>query len=174
MPGEVKISHFIKGAALSVLLFTLAVLTAVAYRYPLLYRADIRREAAANGLNGGLVAAVVWTESKYRPDARSGRGAVGLMQLMPATAAWCAERLGQPYSEELLLQPDYNIKLGSYYLKYLMDKFGDETLALAAYNAGEGNVAKWIEEKRDTIPFPETDEYIKRVRNAKNIYLARL
>lgn len=162
------------GAALSVLLFTLAVLTAVAYRYPLLYRDDIRREAAANGLNGGLVAAVVWTESKYRPDARSGRGAVGLMQLMPATAAWCAERLGQPYSEELLLQPDYNIKLGSYYLKYLMDKFGDERLLLPRTTPARETSLNGSRKNGILYRFPETDEYVKRVRNAKNIYLARL
>ena len=147
-------------------------LCALKVRYPLPYRDAIVREAELNGISGELVAAVVWTESKFDSDAVSGKGARGLMQLMPRTAEWCAELKGVEYSDDMLFDPEYNIALGAFYLKYLIDKFGDETAAVAAYNAGEGNVSKWGEISPENIPFPETAEYVKRVARARNVYKA--
>ena len=168
-----KISYTIAGAALSVLLLVFASLSALSLRYPLDYRDQILLRSKANGLSAELVAAVIWTESKYDALAVSAKGARGLMQLMPSTAKWCALEIGLEYSDEMLFDPDYNIELGTFYLAYLMNKFGDETLAVAAYNAGEGKVASWIKQNLEEIPFPETDMYVKRVRTAKNVYKAR-
>ena len=169
MSGELKISYLIAGAALSVLLLVLASLSALSLRYPLVYRDEILIQSKSNGLSAELVAAVVWTESKFDASALSGKGACGLMQLMPSTAEWCAAKKGIDYSDEMLFDPKYNIELGTFYLKYLMNKFGDETLAVAAYNAGEGNVTNWIKQNLEEIPFPETDMYVKRVMSAKNV-----
>ena len=174
MSGELKISYLIAGAALSVLLLVLASLSALSLRYPLVYRDEILIQSKSNGLSAELVAAVVWTESKFDASAVSGKGACGLMQLMPSTAEWCAAKKGIDYSDEMLFDPKYNIELGTFYLKYLMNKFGDETLAVAAYNAGEGNVTNWIKQNLEEIPFLETDMYVKRVMSAKNVYKARL
>ena len=96
------------------------------------------------------------------------------MQLMPKTASWCALKTGRDYGAELLKEPSYNITLGAYYLKYLLDKFGSEKVALAAYNAGEGNVRRWQEEKLKKIPFPETEEYIKKVQFTKKVYKLKM
>lgn len=140
-------------------------------RYPLKYESIIELESKANSLDSSLVEAVIWTESKFKPNAVSKSGAVGLMQLMPKTAEWCAELLGIDYNYELLISPNYNIKLGTYYLNYLLNKF-DTVNAIAAYNAGEGNVSKWISSslKPSEYPIKETRDYIERVFDAKKKY----
>ena len=101
-----------------------------------------------------LVAAVVNTESKFVPTARSGAGAVGLMQLVPRTGRWLGARD--------LTNPSQNIMAGAKYLKYLTDRFnGDQQKAIAAYNAGEGNVRRF----GGVPPFRETRNYVQRVRS---------
>lgn len=140
--------------------------------YPLEYRALVVRRAQEYELDPYLVAAVIRTESRFRPRATSKEGASGLMQIMPTTAQWAAGQLEIPYSPELLFDPDYNVRLGCWYLSELRREFGgDMVLALAAYNAGRGNVAKWLRENQwtgehttlDQIPFWETRVYIARV-----------
>ena len=110
-----------------------------------------------------LVAAVIFTESRFRRDARSDAGALGLMQLMPETAQEVAEHLGlQGYTSNDLLDPKTNITLGVSYLKYLMSRFRTSELVLAAYNAGPTTVEHWLAEN-EPVSYPETKQYIKSV-----------
>lgn len=114
-----------------------------------------------------LVAAVVFTESRFREEARSEVGAIGLMQLMPSTAAEMAERVGmQDYSPQSLSRPAVNIELGVAYLQYLQRRFADESMMLAAYNAGPTLVETWSSDGR-AIPYPETREFVASVRRHK-------
>lgn len=111
-------------------------------------------EAKKNNLPPELVAAVAHTESKFIPTARSGAGAIGVMQLVPRTGRW----LGA----QNLTDPAQNIMAGAKYLKYLTDRFnGDQTRAIAAYNAGEGAVRRF----GGVPPYRETRNYVQRVRN---------
>lgn len=107
-------------------------------------QAHVRQSAGEYELDPHLVNAVIWVESRFVPDAKSPAGARGLMQLMPATATGLAKQLGErrPRSYD----PAFNVRAGSYYLRRLIDRFdGDLELALASYNAGAGNVNKWVE-----------------------------
>ncbi len=139
-------------------------------RYPVKYTSEIVAACNEFGVDEKLVRAVIWTESKYRKNAESKAGAKGLMQLMPSTARFSAGLCGEEFDESEMKEPRVNIRLGVCYLAYLLNKF-DEKNAVAAYNAGEGNVKKWIEESRDEYPFKETRDYVKRVYSAKKIYV---
>lgn len=118
----------------------------------------IYREARKNGLAPELVAAMVHTESDFRPSLVSHKTAQGLMQIVPSTA----ELLGvdDPFD------PEKNIAAGTRYYRYLLDRFDDETMALAAYNAGEGNVARY----GGIPPFAETRDYISKVNRRTRRY----
>jgi soluble lytic murein transglycosylase len=140
-------------------------------RYPRAYRAEIAAAANEFNVDGDLVAAVIFCESRYKKDAVSGAGAVGLMQLMPSTAEFCAKKTGIDYDAGGLTEPGYNIRLGAFYLSYLLGRFNNsETDALAAYNAGEGTVRMWKQKGLDEIPYKETGDYLKRVAAAKRVY----
>ncbi len=142
------------------------------FTHPLLYEETIRVAAAENGVEPALAAAVIRTESRFDEEVRSSRGAYGLMQILPETARFISERagVGGDYRD-----PETNIRMGTWYLAYLQDRYkGDERLALAAYNSGEGQVDGWVLEggfdvTRD-IPFEETHEYVEDVLEARNIY----
>ncbi|HEY8530764.1 MAG TPA: lytic transglycosylase domain-containing protein [Limnochorda sp.] len=141
--------------------------------YPMPYREAVERWASEYGVDARLVAAVIRVESGFQPTARSSKGARGLMQIMPETGAWVAERLGLgPVKAEDLDEPELNLRLGTWYLAYQIRAFnGDLTLALAAYNGGGANVRRWLEEERwsgsvddlHQIPFGETRLYVRRV-----------
>ncbi len=137
--------------------------------YPRKYTEEIRVACARFDVDENLVRAVIRTESKYKPNARSQAGAVGLMQLMPATAGWIAEEIGENESFVDLYDPAVNILLGTAYLRYLTDKF-ELSDALAAYNAGEGNLLKWKAEGRETYAYKETRDYVKKVLRAQKVY----
>src|SRR5687767_4316010 len=123
----------------------------------------IYNEAKKNDLRPELVAAVVQAESRFKPNARSGVGAVGLMQLMPKTGKWMGARD--------LTNPAQNIQAGTKYLKYLNERFdGNETKVIAAYNAGEGNVRRF----GGIPPFKETRTYVKKVRNYEKEFASRV
>ena len=111
--------------------------------YPLRYRH--RARACENyDLDPSFLAAVIEQESKFRADAKSSAGAIGLMQLQPATAKGIAIRTGgSKFVLSDLYDPELNIRYGSWYLHHLLVKYGDERLALAAYNAGQQNVDRW-------------------------------
>ena len=146
---------------------------------PLQYPSVIRQQAAEKHLSPSLVAAVIYTETKFDPRTSSA-GAVGLMQLMPETAAYLAHRSGATtFTTADLATPQVNIAYGSYYLRYLLDEFhGNTVQALAAYNGGEANVYKWVAAARaqgrqmriSDIPFPETRDYVERVLAARTEY----
>ena len=140
--------------------------------FPMEYEAEIRANAAANGLDPALPAAVILAESSYMPQAISSVNAQGLMQLLPSTAEWVAGKFNEAYREGSLFEPDTNIKYGCWYLGYLIRRFeGNLTCAIAAYHAGQGTVDGWLaipEYSRDgrtlqTIPSSATDTYVKRV-----------
>lgn len=116
-----------------------------------LFDSIIEREATGNGIDRRLIKAVIHTESGFNPAALSGPGAQGLMQLMPATAA--------QYSVLDPFDPAENIRAGTRHLKYLLDRYRNLRLALAAYNAGEANVERY----GGIPPFAETQDYVRKV-----------
>jgi soluble lytic murein transglycosylase len=139
-------------------------------RYPLRYEQIVTGHARNYDLEPHLVAAVIYQESKFKADAVSSSGAVGLMQLLPATAQGIADRTGgSGWHERDLLDPELNVRYGSWYLRHLLDKYDDEELALAAYNAGQTNVDRW-RARGVGIQFAETRHYVERVQELKEIY----
>jgi soluble lytic murein transglycosylase len=139
-------------------------------RYPLRYEEIVTGHAANYRLEPQLLAAVIYQESKFDADARSSSGAVGLMQLLPETGQGIADRTGGgTWEPGDLLNPELNVRYGSWYLRHLLDKYGDERLALAAYNAGQTNVDAW-RERGVGIQFEETRHYVERVQELKRIY----
>lgn len=142
--------------------------------YPYRYRQDIEANAAIYGVDPYLVAAVIRVESKFNPDAVSRKGALGLMQIMPTTAEWIASQVGfSDFQEEMLLDPEVNIRLGTWYLANLAKEFDGRTdVVIAAYNGGRGQVNRWLEDgvwngnfdERANIPFPETRNFLLKVR----------
>jgi len=138
--------------------------------YPLRYPDIVRVHARENNLDPALLAAVIETESKFDATARSSAGAIGLMQLTPGTAKGIAEYThGTKFRLSDLTNPDINVRYGAWYLEHLVQKYGDEKLALAAYNAGEQNVDSW-QKAHEGIQFAETRAYVSRVEHLKGIY----
>jgi soluble lytic murein transglycosylase len=147
---------------------------------PLRHDDIIRQQAADKNVDAALIAAVIYTESRFR-DQTSHAGAKGLMQLMPETADYIARKSGGTRFERAdLATPQINIAYGTWYLRYLLDKYeGNTILTLAAYNGGEGKVDEW---RRDAaargekfrvashVPFKETREYVHRVLKARADY----
>jgi soluble lytic murein transglycosylase len=139
-------------------------------RYPLKYEQIVRGHARNYQLDPALLAAVIYQESKFRSDAKSDSGAIGLMQLQPATAKGIAIRTGgSRFQTSDLYDPEINVRYGSWYLRHLLDKYDDERTALAAYNAGQRNVDEWRAEGKE-IQFSETREYVDRVEHLKRVY----
>jgi soluble lytic murein transglycosylase len=139
-------------------------------RYPLRYETIVRAHARNYHLQPALLAAVIYQESKFHSDARSSSGAIGLMQIQPATAQGIALHTGgSRFRLDDLYDPELNIRYGSWYLRHLLDKYGDERTALAAYNAGQRNVDTWLRDGRG-IAFGETRHYVARVEDLKQVY----
>jgi soluble lytic murein transglycosylase len=139
-------------------------------RYPLEYKAIVRAHARNYRLEPALLAAVIYQESKFHPDAKSSSGALGLMQILPSTAQGIALHTGgSEFRVDDLYDPEINIRYGSWYLRHLLDKYRDERTALAAYNAGQTNVDEWQAAGKG-IQFSETRHYVSRVEDLKKIY----
>jgi soluble lytic murein transglycosylase len=139
-------------------------------RYPLEYEHIVRGHSRQYELDPALVAAVIYRESKFDPDAESSSGAIGLMQLLPDTAMGIATFTeGTGFEVDDLYDPEINVRYGSFYLRRLLRKYGDERLALAAYNAGQANVDEWISEGGE-VRFAETREYVDDVLEARDVY----
>jgi len=143
---------------------------------PLRHEDIIRQQASDKGVPADLIAAVIYSESRFR-DQTSHAGARGLMQITPATAG-VIESLsgGQTFKFDDLADPDINIRYGTFYLHYLLDKFDNNTVAaLAAYNAGETNVSAWggSDLRVDDIQFPETRDYVENVLEKRDEYAQR-
>ena len=146
---------------------------------PLRHSDIIRQQAADKGVDADLIAAVIYEESRFR-DQTSHAGARGLMQITPETAAFIArDSGGTRFTQKDLATPQINISYGAYYLRYLLRRYdGDTALAVAAYNAGETNVNRWVAEAGgeddfepdEHIPFAETRAYVENVQERKKEY----
>lgn len=138
----------------------------------------IEKYSKEYSLDEALVASVIKVESDFRPEIKSDAGAVGLMQLLPDTAKWVADRLGEEYSSDKLTDPETNIRYGTYYFKYLLNHFKSEDFAILAYNGGMGNVDSWIKDglisgfsgDYSKVPIQETRSYIKKVKDTHYLY----
>ncbi len=153
------------------LVFVVLCLTIVAVftaLFPTKYANYVEKYSKIYGVDKNLVYAVIRCESGFDHNAKSKKGAVGLMQLMPSTASWCAKNLGVDFTEEMLCDPEFNIKIGVYYLSYLSARFDTVDKVVMAYNAGEGNVKNWLQGNGKV--FSETSAYLKRVKFAKEVY----
>jgi soluble lytic murein transglycosylase len=146
---------------------------------PLRHDDIIRQQASDKGLDAALIAAVIYEESRFR-DQTSHAGARGLMQITPETADFIAQRSGGiRFRQEDLATPQINIAYGSWFLRYLIDHYdGNETLAIAAYNAGQTNVDGWVDraggpdgfDAAQDVPFPETRAYVNNVQERRDEY----
>jgi len=170
----------------SILIIVIAVIIIANFKvilksfFPLEYEKSIIEYSEMYNVDPNLVAAVINTESKFVVDASSSKGAIGLMQIMPDTGKWIAEKLElSNFNEEIIADPEVNIRMGTWYLKKLSEDFnGDYILVLAAYNGGPGNVTKWLEDEKYSsdgenlhkIPFKETKSYVQKVKFNHRIY----
>ena len=142
----------------------------VRLRYPLRYQEIVRGHSRNYRLDPALLAAVIYQESKFHAHARSSSGAIGLMQLLPSTAEGIAVHTGgTKFRVSDLDNPEINVRYGSWYLRHLLDKYGDERTALAAYNAGQDNVDRW-QAAHEGIQFDETRDYVDKVERLQKIY----
>lgn len=139
-------------------------------RYPLRYEHIVRGHAENYRLDPALLAAVIYQESKFKPEARSKSGAIGLMQLLPETAKGIAARTGgSAFRIEDLDDPEINVRYGSWYLDHLRSRYDSTRLALAAYHAGQGNVDDWLR-SGGGIELPETRDYVDEVTRLRDVY----
>lgn len=151
-------------------------------RFPTPFRKDVVARSREIGLDPAYVYGLIRQESRFIMDARSGAGASGLMQIMPATAKWTAKKIGMEFSSALLHDKDANLRLGTAYLKLVLDDFaGSQPLAAAAYNAGPGRSRRWRDGPTleaavwaENIPFGETRDYVKKVLSNAAFYEAML
>lgn len=147
--------------------------------YPLEYESHIAKYSRVNRLDPYTVAAVIYVESGFNPRSTSSAGARGLMQLLPGTAAWAAETLGDSnFHADQLDDPRTNIRYGTWYLHKLLERYDSAAFALAAYNGGGGNMDRWLKGKETKtehdviadIPFRETRDFVARVERTEAIY----
>ncbi|MBR6736907.1 MAG: lytic transglycosylase domain-containing protein [Clostridia bacterium] len=159
---------------LFVLLITIIFLWSLAYYLIGGYKKHINivKECSQKyGVSIYLILAVIKTESSFNETAISNKGAVGLMQILPSTCEFICEKYG--IENESLLVANFNVKVGTLYLKYLIEKFGSERVAVIAYNAGEGRVTSWLKNGQiNDIPYGETKRYAKKVFLRKRAYKA--
>jgi soluble lytic murein transglycosylase len=154
----------------------------MAQRFPMPFRSEVVAQARELGVDPAYVYGLIRQESRFIMDARSSVGASGLMQIMPATAKWTAKRIGVDYKPEMITDRELNLRLGTTYLKLVLDDFGgSQALAAAAYNAGPGRPRRWREGPpmepaawAENIPFNETRDYVKKVLSNAVYYNALL
>ena len=147
--------------------------------FPLKYRDDIKKFSLKYNLVESEVASLIRAESGFSKDKVSKKGAIGLMQIMPSTALYISNLYDIDYTglDDLFI-PAKNIEIGSAYLNYLTKKFEERDTVIASYNAGETIVRTWLKNSNyssngkslDTIPFNETKNYVKKVKNGTKIY----
>ena len=148
--------------------------------YPDKYKEIVERYSREYGVDNKLVLAIIKSESNFNPNVKSHKGAIGLMQLMENTAIEISQKIGieEENIKEKLSDPETNIRIGTKYLSDLIEKYDNIELALTAYNAGTGNVEKWIEEKViksdgsdiEKVPFKETNKYVRTTLRNYRIY----
>lgn len=148
--------------------------------YPVKYREIVVEYSNKYNLDPNLIFAMIKAESGFDKDAVSAKNARGLMQITDRTGRWGADVLEiKDYVDESLYDPEINILIGCWYISKLLEEFGNDLeLALAAYNAGSGNVARWLSDGSissdgtalKSVPFKETENYIKKVKKFRKIY----
>ena len=151
---------------------------AIIFLHPLKYENDIKKVCTKFEISVPLFCSLIDTESGFNPNAKSSAGAVGLTQILPSTAQYICTKNNLDFSNFDLYNPADNLYLGAMYLHYLLNKFDDTYTALAAYNAGMGNVEKWLYDsnysidgsKIKTTPYEETNRYITKINNNLKIY----
>ncbi len=152
-------------------------------RYPTPYREIMKNSAAEMKVDEAWIYGLTRQESRFMHYAKSGVGASGLMQLMPATAKWAAKRMGLTgYSNDMIHDLNTNIEIGTYYMRHTLDLMNGQTvMATAAYNAGPSRAKRWMAPQPmeaavyiETIPFAETRNYVQKVMANAHIYAARL
>jgi len=154
----------------------------MAQRFPTPFRREMQARSRELGVDAAYVYGLIRQESRFVMDARSHVGASGLMQIMPATARWTAKKIGIPYTQDMITDRDVNLKLGTQYLRLVLDDFeGSQVLAAAAYNAGPGRPRRWREGPQletavwaENVPFSETRDYVKKVLSNATFYSALL
>ena len=142
-------------------------------RYPMTYAPEIRAAAAEFSLDPAYVASVVLAESNFDAEAVSSAGAIGLMQIMPATGEWIAGKLeDEPFDVQRLYQPEVNLRYGCWYLRFLLDRYDEDMYtASTAYHQGQGRVDQWLEDPQysqdgrtlTAISSAVTDTYVNRI-----------
>ncbi len=177
-----KFRLFIRMAVILIILALMAINSKWIFKtiYPMHYNELIQRYSAMYSVDPYLAAAIIKNESKFNPNALSRKDAKGLMQIAPVTGEWASEKLAiKDYGEERLYEPELNIQIGTWYLNFLHKEFNwSLELVVAAYNAGNGNVSRWLENPEyspdgrqlSSIPFPETRLYSKKVLRDYEIY----
>lgn len=165
---------------ISIFLIVIIGLGLLTTNYPIGYKTMIVEYSKEYNLDPYLVASIINVESKYDKDALSQKDARGLMQISPSTGKWASEVLGiENYSEDILFDPETNIRIGTWYLSTLFKEFNNNLdSVLAAYNAGSGNVNKWLNDEKYSrdktslaiIPFQETKDYLVRVKKNYKVY----
>lgn len=147
--------------------------------YPQKYNAYVEKYSLEYGVDSMLVYAIIKAESNFKPDIKSNSNAMGLMQLLDDTAKETANKIGIDYTEDCLYEPETNIRLGIKYFSDLLKEYDNNyMLALTAYNAGTGNLKKWIEQgiikpdgsNIEDIPYKETNNYVRKIVRDYNIY----
>ena len=146
--------------------------------YPRSYSEEISRNAEIYDLDEALLYALIETESGFDKNAVSSVGAKGLTQITPETFQWLQTKTGESYEDDALFEPEVSVKYGAFFLRYLLDEFGDTKTALAAYHAGRGRVNEWLSDPRyssdgkklDVIPYNDTDFYAEKVLKVRERY----
>ncbi len=157
-----------------------AVKYALYYMYPVSYSEYVEKYSDEYDLDKHLVYSMIKAESSFNPNAVSPREAKGLMQIMDSTGEWAAEKIGlEDFTPAQLLEPETNINIGCWYIARLLKQYDQDTqLALVAYNAGSGNVSKWLKDENvskngktlDRIPFEETRNYVEKINKYFSMY----
>ncbi len=177
-----------KAAVISIIFVTIAIVGIYLFLclsyilYPIKYKDTIISYSSQYEVESNLVASLINAESSFDANAVSTKGAIGLMQILPSTGEWLAKKMGIEYSQDMLYLPEYNIRLGTYYLSYLENIFEDTRVVLCAYNAGEGVVRTWLKNSDyssdgktlDVIPYQETKTYVEKVEKGLDIYAKKL
>ena len=164
----------------TVIIISIVIGLVISTVFPIAYKDFINKYSQEFDVDPFLVAAIINVESKYNKTAISSKDARGLMQIGKTTGDWGATSIGiKDYTQDKLFEPEINIRVGTWYIKQLSKEFnGELQLILAAYNAGSGNVNKWLKDddysnngkELISIPFKETDEYIEKVYFNYKIY----
>lgn len=164
--------------AIVVIIIFNASIVALQTAFPKSYGDIVERYAQEYGLDANLLYAIIETESGFNKDAVSDVGAMGLTQMMPETFQWLQTKTGETLPDDALFEPEVSIKYGAYFLRYLIDEFGDEATAIAAYHAGITKVHDWLENEEYSadgktlkyIPYEDTRGYVQKVLFNQKVY----